>query len=61
MTGTSVILVVVAVAAFFIFRRIAKLPSRYERNPRKLSAWNSLDQGIDPTLSLENETSEEEK
>lgn len=59
MTGASVLLVVGV--AFFIFRRIAKLPSRYERNPRKLSAWNSLDQGIDPTLSLENETSEEEK
>ena len=35
---------------FFIMRRIAKLPSRYERRPKNLSPWNSLDQGIDPSI-----------
>jgi len=34
---------------FFLIRRIVKLPSRYERKPKTLSAWSALDQGIDPT------------
>ena len=38
------------VATFFIIRRIAKLPSRYERRPKNLSPWNALDQGIDPSI-----------
>lgn len=50
MTQAGVVLLVVAVLAFYVFRRIARLPSRYDRNPRNLSPWNSLDQGIDPTL-----------
>ncbi len=36
--------------AFYVFRRIARLPLRYERHARTLSPWNSLDQGIDPTV-----------
>ncbi len=55
MTQSSFILLVVAVLSFFIFRRIAKLPSRYERSPRDLSPWNALDRGIDPTLPPESE------
>ncbi len=51
----SLILLAVAVVAFFVFRRIAKLPSRYERHPKTLSPWSSLDQGIDPTLPSEPE------
>lgn len=55
MTQASLILLVVAVVSYVVFRRIAKLPSRYERNPSKLSPWNALDQGIDPTLNPESE------
>lgn len=55
MTQSTLILLVVAVVAFLLFRKIAKLPSRYERNPRRLSPWTSLDQGIDPTLPSEDE------
>ena len=29
--------------------RYFRLSSRYERKPRSLSPWNSLDRGIDPT------------
>jgi len=38
------------IATFFIVRRIAKLPARYERRPKNLSPWNALDQGIDPSI-----------
>lgn len=38
---------------FFAIRRIIKLPSRYERKPKTLSPWSSLDHGIDPTISDE--------
>ena len=55
MTQSGLVLLLVAAVTFFVFRWIAKLPSRYERNPRKLSAWNSLDRGIDPTLPSESE------
>jgi hypothetical protein len=27
-----------------------KLSSRYERKPRELNTWSSLDHGIDPTV-----------
>lgn len=37
--------------AFYVVRKIVKLPSRYERRPKDLSPWNALDQGIDPTIS----------
>jgi hypothetical protein len=55
MTQGSIILLVVLVVSFVVFRSIAKLPSRYERNPKNLSPWNSLDNGIDPTLPPESE------
>jgi len=42
--------------AFFVIRRIIKLPSRYERKPQVLSPWNSLDHGIDPSIPKERET-----
>jgi hypothetical protein len=32
-----------------IIGRKFKISNRYERKPRELSAWNSLDRGIDPT------------
>ena len=35
--------------SFIVIRRIIKLPSRYERKPKALSAWTALDRGIDPT------------
>lgn len=55
MTLAGLTLLVVAVLSFFVFRRIVKLPSRYERNPRKLSLWSALDHGIDPTLPSESD------
>jgi hypothetical protein len=44
----AVSLFIVAVIAISISRRI-RLSARYERKPRELNAWNSLDKGIDPT------------
>lgn len=46
-------LLIVAVIAISISRRV-RLSARYERSPKelsveKLSPWNSLDRGIDPT------------
>jgi len=41
-------LVIVAVLAISISRRV-RLSARYERGPRKLTQWNSMDKGIDPT------------
>lgn len=41
-------LLVVAVIAVTLSRSL-KLSSKYERAPKKLSEWNSLDHGIDPT------------
>ena len=41
-------LLVVAVIAVTLSRSL-KLSSKYERSPKKLSEWNSLDHGIDPT------------
>jgi hypothetical protein len=32
----------------FIGKKV-RISERYERAPRKLSAWSSLDRGIDPT------------
>jgi len=42
--------------AFFIIRKIIKLPSRYERKPQKLSPWSALDNGIDPSLPGEHDS-----
>jgi hypothetical protein len=41
-------LVVVMALVMLISRRF-KLSSRYERKPRELNTWSSLDHGIDPT------------
>ncbi|WP_190283237.1 hypothetical protein [Candidatus Planktophila dulcis] len=41
-------LIIVAVLAIAISRRI-RLSPRYDRVPRKLTQWNSMDKGIDPT------------
>ena len=41
-------LLVVAVIAISLSRKM-KLSSTYERTPRLLSEWNSMDKGIDPT------------
>jgi hypothetical protein len=41
-------LVVVMALVILISRRF-KLSSRYERKPRELNTWSSLDHGIDPT------------
>jgi hypothetical protein len=41
------------VAVFALVVLISKrfnLSSRYERKPRELNTWNSLDHGIDPTI-----------
>jgi hypothetical protein len=44
--GFSMILI--AILAISISRKM-RLAARYEREPRKLSTWKSLDKGIDPT------------
>jgi hypothetical protein len=41
-------LFLVAALAISISRRV-RLSARYERVPKKLSPWNSMDKGIDPT------------
>jgi hypothetical protein len=52
-------LVVVAVIAVTLSRSL-KLSSKYERTPKelpnkKLSEWNAMDNGIDPTDEVEGE------
>lgn len=40
------------IVVFFVVILISKrfnLSSRYERKPRQLNTWSSLDHGIDPT------------
>lgn len=49
-TLTLLAIPVITFIAFHVFRRIARLPLRYERHATTLSPWNSLDQGIDPSL-----------
>jgi hypothetical protein len=41
-------LIVVAVIAIALSRRM-RLSPKYERKPRVLNEWSSLDKGIDPT------------
>ena len=41
-------LILIAILAISISRKV-RLAARYERAPKKLSTWNSLDKGIDPT------------
>lgn len=55
MIKSGFVLVLIAAVIFFLFNRIAKLPSRYDRNPGKLSSWSSLDRGIDPSLPSESD------
>ena len=46
-------IVISLVAVFALVVLISKrfnLSSRYERKPRELNTWNSLDHGIDPTM-----------
>lgn len=40
---------IIVIALTLTLSRSLKLSAKYERSPRKLSDWNSLDQGIDPT------------
>jgi hypothetical protein len=46
---TLSVMVVLIIGTFIVIRRIIKLPSKYERKPKKLSTWVALDKGIDPT------------
>ncbi len=39
----------VVIVIVIVFGRKIRLSSRYERKPRILNNWNSLDSGIDPT------------
>jgi len=49
MFKVGISLFIVLVIAISISRRI-RLSARYDRAPRKLNSWNSLDKGIDPTV-----------
>jgi hypothetical protein len=44
---------VIVISLTLLLSRSIKLSAKYERKPRKLSDWNSLDQGIDPTEDSE--------
>jgi len=48
MMALLISLLIVAALAIVISRRL-QLSSRYERAPRQLNKWSSLDKGIDPT------------
>jgi hypothetical protein len=39
----------VVFALVIVISKRFKLSSRYERKPRELNTWSSLDHGIDPT------------
>jgi hypothetical protein len=41
-------LLLVSVLAIAISRKI-RLSARYEREPKKITPWNAMDKGIDPT------------
>jgi hypothetical protein len=43
---------VIVISLTLLLSRSLKLSAKYERKPRKLSDWNSLDQGIDPTEEM---------
>jgi hypothetical protein len=58
----AISLIIVAALAIVISRRL-RLSSRYERAPRQLNKWSSLDRGIDPTDDIDdsqNNSSHEE-
>ena len=44
----SLFIIVFAVLTVLMSRKF-KLSQRYDRKPRVLSQWNSLDKGVDPT------------
>jgi hypothetical protein len=41
----------VVFALVIVISKRFKLSSRYERKPRELNTWSSLDHGIDPTVN----------
>jgi len=43
------IFIVVVMSTVTLIGKKFRISARYERKPRELSAWNSLDKGIDPT------------
>jgi hypothetical protein len=43
------IFIVISMVVVVIIGKKFRISTRYERKPRELSAWNSLDRGIDPT------------
>ena len=40
---------IIVFALVIVISKRFKLSSRYERKPRQLNTWSSLDHGIDPT------------
>ena len=44
-----IISAIVIVALVIVLSGKLNLSSRYERKPRELNTWSSLDHGIDPT------------
>lgn len=44
---------IIVISLTIILSRSIKLSARYERKPHKLSDWNSLDKGIDPTQDIQ--------
>lgn len=50
-----VVSAVLVIALTLLISRTIKLSTKYDRKPRKLSDWNALDQGIDPTEESETE------
>ncbi len=56
----AISLIIVAALAIIISRRL-NLSSRYERAPRQLNKWSSLDKGIDPTEDSIEESGDSEE
>jgi hypothetical protein len=44
-----IVFISLAMALVSVIGRKFKISDRYERKPKELSPWNSLDKGIDPT------------
>jgi hypothetical protein len=45
----TVISIIASLVIVLAISKKFRISDRYEREPRKLSDWNSLDKGIDPT------------
>jgi hypothetical protein len=60
---TKILISIICVAALTILiSRKFRISSRYERAPRTLTQWSSLDKGIDPTADESTgETATEER